>query len=461
MRFRELLITSLILVGNLPNSDGFHGKRAAASDRPARVNFAGHGELVSAVALTRDGKTLVSGSWDHTVKIWDVETRKEKAELRGHQEPVTSVAISPDAGLLATASTDRTVRIWNVAKGTASAVLRGHRAAVYSVAFSPDGETLVSGSYDGTVKLWKVASRSELATLESDGGPVYSVAFAPDGKSIASGHFETNIRLWETQTGKCTGTLSGHAHFVWSLAFAANGKLLASGSGNRTEKPGGRSVEGSGQGDVKVWDLASQKEIFSHSFPDRLVRCVALAADCRTLAVCGHDAVVRIWDSAAGKLETEWDSQGGRVGCVAFDNTGKTLVAGCDDSTIGLWDFAPPSNEPPQLWRASAEKQNGEIVIQICRPEYLTPRQAVAAEGMKWRYLKPVAMGESIRAFDVHGKRVDSGELLKSLEKPKGVAVFVRFYDRLLDPDPTYLEMLREGTIIFVVSADAIADPIP
>ena len=121
----------------------------------------------------------------------------------------------------------------------------------------------------------------------------------------------------------------------------------------------------------------------------------------------------------------------------------------------------PPPNKPPQLWRASATQQDGKVVIQIAEPRYEAPRKAVSAEAMKWKYLKKVTLGKSVHAFGVDGKRVESKAVLKALRKPTCVAVFMRFYEPLLDPDPFYLATLREGTIVFVVAADAIGDPIP
>ena len=121
----------------------------------------------------------------------------------------------------------------------------------------------------------------------------------------------------------------------------------------------------------------------------------------------------------------------------------------------------PPPNEPPQLWRASASEKDGKVAIQLAQPEYVAPRKAVPAEPMKWRALKPVTLGATVRAFGPDGKRVESKAVLKALAKPKCVAVFVRFYGPLLDPDPVYLGMFREGTIVLVVDAGDIADPIP
>ncbi len=121
----------------------------------------------------------------------------------------------------------------------------------------------------------------------------------------------------------------------------------------------------------------------------------------------------------------------------------------------------PPPNEPPQLWRASVTEQDGKVVIQIARPKYEAPRKAVSAEAMKWHNLRQVRLGQFVRAYDVDGKRLESKAVLKALRQPKGVAVFVRFYRPLIEPDPFYLAMLRQGTIVFVVAADAIADPIP
>ena len=118
----------------------------------------------------------------------------------------------------------------------------------------------------------------------------------------------------------------------------------------------------------------------------------------------------------------------------------------------------PPPNEPPHLWRATASEQDGKVVIQIARPEYVAPRKAVADEVMEWRNLRRVTLGETVRAFGADGKRVEPKAVLKALAEPKGVAVFVRYYRPLSDPDPFYLAMLREGTIVLVVDGADVYD---
>lgn len=123
-------------------------------------------------------------------------------------------------------------------------------------------------------------------------------------------------------------------------------------------------------------------------------------------------------------------------------------------------DSAPP-NEPPHLWRASATLHGEEVMIQIARPKYEVPRKAVSAEPMKWHNLRTAVLDKSIRAFSVDGKQLEPKVVIDALKEPRGVAVFVRYYEPLLEPDPFYLNMLREGTLVFVVAADAISDPIP
>jgi hypothetical protein len=121
----------------------------------------------------------------------------------------------------------------------------------------------------------------------------------------------------------------------------------------------------------------------------------------------------------------------------------------------------PPPNEPPEMWRASASEQAGKVVVRLERPEYVSPRKVTPAEPMRWHALKPVTLGETVHAFTTDGKRATSDAVLKALARPKGVAVFARFCPPVLDPDPFYLAMLREGSVVLVVQAGDIADPIP
>jgi len=118
----------------------------------------GHENSVISVAFSPDGKTLVSGSWDKTLRLWDVATRKPLGEpLRGHEDRVYSVAFSPDGKTLVSGSDDKTLRLWDVAtRKPLGEPLRGHEDMVLSVTFSPDGKTLVSRSFDKTLRLWDV-----------------------------------------------------------------------------------------------------------------------------------------------------------------------------------------------------------------------------------------------------------------------------------------------------------------
>ncbi len=116
--------------------------------------LSGHSSSVNAVAVSADGRKVVSGSGDETVKIWDAESGEELCTLSGHSDVVTAVAVSADGRKVVSGSGDETVKIWDAESGEELCTLSGHSDVVTAVAVSADGRKVVSGSYDNTVKIW-------------------------------------------------------------------------------------------------------------------------------------------------------------------------------------------------------------------------------------------------------------------------------------------------------------------
>ncbi len=306
-------------------------------------NIAGHRDWVKSIAISPRANILASGSFDGTIKIWQMTVDglplpEPLFTLSGHSKGVYAIGISPDGNTLVSGSFDETIKIWQLnydEKGLVNPspvhTLTGHLGSIRAIAINPNGQILASGSFDETIKIWQLATGELSANIVDTGGPVYALAFSPDGQILASGGGDGTIALWQINVGHPIATIASSLDSICTLNFSSQSYTLAAGSGT---------------GIIKFWQLSpdelgrpivtiSHHTLNGHSGP---VYAVTISPDGDLLASGSADGTVKIWHLGTEKLLATLDENAtSSVLSVAISPDGQTLACGRADGNIKIW----------------------------------------------------------------------------------------------------------------------------
>ncbi len=299
--------------------------------------FSGHEDRVTGVSITPDGRYALSGSYDKTLRLWDIEKGECVKIFSGHEDKVTSVSITPDGKYALSGSNDKTLRLWDMEKGECVKTFSGHEYKVTSVSITSDGRYALSGSLDKTLRLWDMEKGECVKTFSGHEYYVTSVSITPDGKYALSGSSDINpdgwswpsgrdntLRIWDIEKGECVNTFSGHEDRVTGVCITPDGKYALSGSDDNT---------------IRLWDIEKDECVKIFSGHEGGVKCVNITPDGRYALSGSDDSTLRLWDIEKGECVITFSGHESGVTSVSITPDGRYALSGSIDNTIRLWDI--------------------------------------------------------------------------------------------------------------------------
>jgi WD40 repeat protein len=288
----------------------------------ATRTFTGHSSFVNSLVLSSNGQTLISGSADQTIKIWNFNTGKEIRTLTGHSSYVNRLALTPDGLLLASASADQTIKIWEIATGQELRTLTGHNSSIDALVITPDGRYLISASADQTIKIWEIATGQELRTLTGHNSSINALVVTPDGQQLISGSADKTIKIWDINTGEEIRTLSGHTSFINALSISPDGQSLLSGSADKT---------------IKLWNVETGAEVRTFTGHGGYVNALAVSPDGQMLASGSADQTVKLWNFDTGRELRTLSGYGTHINYFVISPDWSEMASGSDRNVISVW----------------------------------------------------------------------------------------------------------------------------
>jgi len=309
-----------------------------SSELEFRGVLKGHSGWVTSLATTPEAPDmLLSGSRDKTLIVWTL-SREEgnygtpRRSLHGHSHFVQDVVISSDGQFALSGSWDATLRLWDLNTGLTARRFVGHTKDVLSVAFSADNRQIVSGSRDKTIKLWNTLGECKYEIKdESHNGWVSSVRFSPNTQTpvIVSAGWDKVVKVWNLSNCKLRNNLSGHTGYLNTVTVSPDGSLCAS---------GGK------EGTVMLWDLNEGKHLYSLDGGD-IVHALIFSPS-RYWLCAATQSKIRVWDLETKAVVEELDIEFARESkhaqkpypiSLAWSADGSTLFAGYTDNVVRVY----------------------------------------------------------------------------------------------------------------------------
>jgi WD40 repeat protein len=305
------------------------------------LTLRGHAAPLTSLAVSPDGRLLVSADRDGVVKVWD---RGNAAEALTVQAPAgvlwRQVSVSPDDKRLALVARPvnqppnrvEEVRLRDLATGQETVLTRAADQSLTYVGFSPDGRRLLTVSSRPNplvVKLWDVESGRELWTLP-DVKVLSALAFSADGGRLATAGPSEPIRVWDTASGKEVLTLATRLEHVWTITFSPDGTQLAATGQVDADR---RTAWG-----IQTWDAVTGAPETTLTGQERKVVGLAYSPDGKQLASASLDGTIKVWDLGAGREITTLRGHAGPVLRVAYSHDGRRLASASRDGTVKIWE---------------------------------------------------------------------------------------------------------------------------
>jgi Tol biopolymer transport system component len=288
---------------------------------------------VFSLAFAPDGKTLLAGAWDGSIRLWDIATGKEIHQYTGHHGSVRSVAFSPDGKTFASGGKDMIIRVWETATGKELRRLDGDEPmfGVARLAYSPDGKLLAS--LGQSLRLWDTATGREVRRIDARKG-ISSLAFSPDGRYLAYGT-ANSITLFDLAAAKQVRQFTAPSR-TWfaNLALTPDGKILC-------------GINGNWDYTTYLWDVATGQPLRplgkregDMEGSDGMRGSIVFAPDGRSVALTGGDHAIRIQEFITRRERYRLQSPDKRPSKLAYSPNGRILAQGSEDITVLLWDVA-------------------------------------------------------------------------------------------------------------------------
>jgi WD40 repeat protein/serine/threonine protein kinase len=297
---------------------------------------------VVAACFSPDGTTALTCRTYDTAEasLWEVPPAPGDVVPEVRAPGVQALAVSPDGRRLVTAYADNSAQLWDLAENKPLGPPLRHDKAIHTVAFSPDGRTLATGG-DDVVRLWEVPTGQPVAERRQPGMLVQALAFSPDGKLLLTGGEYGSPSFWDVPSGNRLGQPLDHATAVRAVAFSPDGRTFVVGDQNGAQcyEMVGRQPRGA-------------------IIPHPRVNQVAFSPDGKVLATGGFDHLVWLWNAVTGRPLCAPLQHQGPVLSLAFSADGQTVLTGSDDGAARLWDVAtglrvgPPLIHGSPVWAA-------------------------------------------------------------------------------------------------------------
>jgi len=324
------LLETISIVRPTPNAS-----RSRPSTPPPNLTLRGHTDEVWCAAFSVDGKHIVSGSIDGTIRVWNAQTGNPVlGPLKMHTEWVNCVAFSPNGRRIASGSLDKTVLVWDAVTGKVVAgPFKGHTNLIWTVCFSPDGKQIASGSHDKTIRIWDAQTGALLVgPLSGHTEDVSSIAFSGDGTRIASASWDKTVRIWNAKSGRLVrGPLEGHSNAVNFVAFSPDSR---------------RIISISQFGEVCVWNADTGALVSGPSLQHAEGALAVVFTPNSTFSAVSPDGkwiaahadttwrTVNVWDSKTGQLAASLDGHTDDLNSITFSPDSRRILTSSYDKTI-------------------------------------------------------------------------------------------------------------------------------